>query len=503
MKRKSTLTLAAAMLVLLGAAVSCGSADDTQTAVTTEAMKSAETTEAVTEDVYPYETPDMGGYALRILNSDDLWDMFMKVDVEETTGEVLNDAVYARNRAVEEKLNCTFDVTLVDIAGAGNDIAVMTKVIQETVLAGEDLYDVMYSSVYTTPAMVTDGYFMNLLDLDGLNFGEVWWDPIVAENATINDCLYFATSPMHLMSYDSTWILFFNETMMDKNDMEKPYDMVRNGTWTYDALLSYCKAITNMNGDASFTWDKNGNAVYGISAHSNCSDKFILGAGEYYIDKGKDGSLTFAATDERFHNVLSKLAGILDLSTGYTIYGSNTDFDADLGGYVYVFSVGRALFMTGEIKAAQELRDMNDTFGIVPYPKYDESQDSYYHSFVSQCMYYTVPVTNTHLTETAVISDYTSYLSYRDVLPVFYDNVVEQKGLRNEDSIEMLDIALSTETVDLAFLFGWSSSLVDTIRTNLFKGQTDYASTIEKQKKSIDKKIDQTLEAIENTKGNL
>ena len=88
------------------------------------------------------------------------------------------------------------------------------------------------------------------------------------------------------------------------------------------------------------------------------------------------------------------------------------------------------------------------------------------------------------------------------MLPVFYDNVVEQKGLRNEDSIEMLDIALSTETVDLAFLFGWSSSLVDTIRTNLFKGQTDYASTIEKQKKSIDKKIDQTLEAIENTKAN-
>ncbi len=493
----------ALLLTLLCAMGSCGGDGGTQSDVTTTAP-SGETTAAVTEsaETYGYDTPDLGGFTLRILNSGDLWDMYMHVNVTETDGEVLNDAVYARNRKIEEKLNCTFSETQFDVAGAANDVGVMTKHIQETVMSGEDLYDVMYSSVNTTPAMVTDGYFLNLLDIAELHLSEPWWDSVVAENATIADCCYFVTSPMHLMPYDGTWVLFFNETMMERNDMTKPYDLVREGKWTYDALLDYCKAITNLNGDTDFAWDKNGNAVYGISAHGNCSDKFITGANEYYVDRTDDGSLLYAASDERFISVLGKLAGIMDEKTGYTIYGSNTDFDEEAGGYVHIFNIGRSLFLTGEIKAAQELRNMDDTFGILPYPKYDETQEEYYHSFVSQCFYYTIPVTNSRLKETAIISDYTSYLIHKEVLPVYYDNVVEQKGLRNQESIEMLDIVLSTKTVDLGTLFGWANNLMNTIRNDLFLGKTEYASTVTKQQKVIEKNITKTLEAIEETKAN-
>ena len=161
--------------------------------------------------------------------------------------------------------------------------------------------------------------------------------------------------------------------------------------------------------------------------------------------------------------------------------------------------MGRSLFLTGEVKAAQQLRDMEDTFGILPYPKYDETQESYYSSFVNQCMFYTIPVTNMHTRETAIISDYTSYMSKRDVLPVYYGNVVEQKGLRNEDSIEMLDLILSTKTVDLGVLFGWTNTLLEAMRTKLFAGSTDLASLVEKQQKNIDKKMSATLETIRDT----
>ena len=40
---------------------------------------------------------------------------------------------------------------------------------------------------------------------------------------------------------------------------------------------------------------------------------------------------------------------------------TDTDFDAEAGGYVYVFTVSRAMFMTGEIKAAQLMRDRVET----------------------------------------------------------------------------------------------------------------------------------------------
>lgn len=496
MKRptKNTAAFLLACLMLAPSVLSCGGSDTTAPTGTDETVQTPAATSAIeTAEVYPHETPDLGGYALRVLSAGFLWNMYQEVDVTETNGEVLNDAVYARNRKIEEKLNCSFAETNYEVNDDPNNLNLHLK---DIILSGDDVYDVTYACIYSMPAMVTDGYFMNLLDVDGLHLSQPWWDSVVAENGILEDSLFFVTSPMHLMPYDGAWALFFNETMMERNDMEKPYDLVRSGKWTYDALLGYTKAITNMNGDASFAWNNSGNAIYGMSIHSFAPDKFILGANEYFIERDESGELQFAANDERFFNVLESLTPIICGDTGYAIFGSNIDFDAEAGGYMHIFASGRSLFLTAEIKGAQLLRDMNDTFGIVPYPKYDENQDSYYSSFVNQCLFYTIPVTNTHLKETAVISDYTSYVSMQDVLPVYYGNVVEQKGLRNEDSIEMLDIILNTKSVDLGILFGWTSSILDSMRSNLYEGNSNTASLIEKQEKSIVKNMEKTVEAI-------
>ena len=503
MKTAKRLFACALLCTILGSAAACGdtpsessaNTPDNNTAAVTDAV-----TEAVQEAVYPYEAPDLGGYALRVYNSDDLWDMYMNVDADTMTGEPLNDAVYNRNRKVENLLNCKFEVTKKETADSG--LESMTDVIKKTITAGDDAYDVIYSSINTTPAMVSDGYFLNLHDVQGLHLDQPWWDQIVASNITIEDCLYFATSPMHLMSLDGAWCLYFNENIMHQNDMALPYDLVRNGTWTLDKLMEYIKPVTNLNGDASFKWSQTGTCMYGISAHVNAPDKFILGCGEYFIEKDKSGALSFGATDEQFYNSLSKIASVLDNTSGLTINASTTDFDAEAGGYMYIFSVGRSLFLTAEIKAAQELRDMKDTFGILPYPKYDEAQETYHSSFVNQCLFYTIPVTNSHLKETAIISDVTSYQSYMDVLPVYYNTIVEQKGLRNEDSIEMLNIIRSSNSVELGVLFGWTSDLMTTIRTKLYAGDGALASTIEKKQSTIEKNIQKTMDAIHTTQAN-
>ncbi len=489
-----------ACLMLTPSVISCGdagTASNDTSAITNSDDSVAESAE--TEAVYPYDTPDLGGYTLRVLSSGFLWNMYQEVDVTETNGEVLNDAVYNRNRKVESKLNCAFAETNFEV---NDDPTQLNNHIKDLVLSGDDMYDVMYAAIYLTPAMVTDGYFQNLLDIDGLHLQEAWWDSVIAEYGVIEDHLYFVTSPMHLMPYDGAWALFFNETMMERNEMDKPYDLVRQGKWTLDALLGYAKQIANMNGDASFEWSNSGNAIYGISSHQLAPDKFILGAGEYFIERNDKGELQFAATDERFFSVVDKLLALTTESTGYTIYGSNTDFDVEAGGYMHIFETGRSMFLTAEIKGAQLLRNMDDTFGIVPYPKFDEAQESYYSSFVNQCYFYTIPVTTSNLHETAVISDYTSYLSMMDVLPVYYGNVVEQKGLRNQDSIEMLDIVLSTKSVDLGILFGWTNTLLESMRDKFFAGATDIASTIQKQQASIEKKMAKTIEAVQNAIAN-
>ena len=87
--------------------------------------------------------------------------------------------------------------------------------------------------------------------------------------------------------------------------------------------------------------------------------------------------------------------------------------------------------------------------------------------------------------------------SFTDVIPVYYEHTVEQKGLRNDESIEMLEIMRQTRTVDPGVVFGWTNTLNETIRTKLFAGDANVASDIESAKTSIETNIDKFLEFLE------
>ena len=220
-------------------------------------------------------------------------------------------------------------------------------------------------------------------------------------------------------------------------------------------------------------------------------------AGESSVDFDENDDPVFNYGSERFYNVISKLAVLLSGDDGQTLEANTDDFNAELGGYLHVFSTGRSLFVTGEIKAAQTLRDMTDTFGIIPFPKYDESQEDYVTDLVFQLFYLTIPITNQRLDMTATIVEAMTHDSFTDVIPVYYEQTVEQKVLRNNESIEMLEIMRQTRTVDPGVVFGWTNTLNETIRTKLFAGDANVASDIESAKTSIETNIDKFLEFLE------
>ena len=483
-----------AAAIALSSAASCG---NSKSEASSDTSGKSDTTAADTSAVREYPDVDYAGAEFRILNFDQLWNMYIHLDAPELNGEVLNDAVFYRNRKIEQELNCVIvEKTLEN--DAANTITRITDHAKTSIMSGEDEYDCMFLPVNTAPDLITDGYLMDLNSIPELNLDAEWWDQDVIDVTTFNGELYFASGAGNLMAFDSMWCLFFNETMMENHQLELPYDLVRQGKWTIDELTKYCKAVASLNGDDSFTWSKDGSCIYGISSHQNAPEHFWFSADEFTVDVDKNENITFALGSDRFYGVMEKLAAMLDGKEGYTLKASNTDFDADAGGYVYVFTTGRSLFMTGEIKAAQLMRDMNDNFGIVPFPKYDETQAQYYTSLVSQLFYFTIPTTNTCVERTATIAEYLTRDSYLDVIPLYYGNTVEQKGLRNEDSIEMLEIMRQTRAVDIATIFNWNATLRSTLNGKLFSGNASVASDIAAQKSQVEAEMQKFLDFLKD-----
>ena len=99
--------LSLVLLALILSQTACGA--EQQGTADTDAQTSADdtgTTDETTTVGFEYPDVNYDGAEFRILNFDQLWNMYIHLDSPEINGEVLNDAVYTRNRKVEQKLGC-------------------------------------------------------------------------------------------------------------------------------------------------------------------------------------------------------------------------------------------------------------------------------------------------------------------------------------------------------------------------------------------------------------
>lgn len=484
---KRAAALLAALLMTLPALASCG--EDTAEETTADTSVS-ETQTTETEPQWQYPEADFEGASYRIYNQDNFYNMYLTMNTEELNGDILNDAVYNRNRGVEEALNCVI-TELLHVAPDCNYTPMFTTA-RGSVLGGSDDYEVMYLPVSEQISLVTDGILQDLYEVPHLQLNETWWDNQVNTTNTLNGKLYFASGSANLMAFDGMWCLFFNENLMEEYQLEKPYDLVREGKWTLDALIEYGSAFANLNGESTYAYTVGSTNQWGVALHSAYSGapaKFIHGAGVETLTE--DFQLNIE--NDHFYSVMDKLAILMNQDSGIALKAGTDDFNVEQGGYIYIFNSRRSLFLTAEIKTAQVLREMEDTFGIVPFPKYDEAQDEYRTTLVSQLFYLTVPVTNTRHDLIGTVSECLAYKGYADIVPVYYDSVVKHKGLRNEDSAEMLEILRRTRGVDPAFIYGWNRDLLSAITDKLYTGSSQVASDVASQKPVIESKIEEFM----------
>lgn len=492
MKRLRLLSIILAILCAFPA-VSCGNGTQPTPGGDTQGSTEPEET---TEAGYPYPDEKFDDYEFTFYSADKQFNCYIRVDFEEQSGEKLDDAVYTRNRKVEEKLGVKIREYQSPNGSAGwaTGQAAMCTEITQMVMAGDSDYDAAYLPPYFQPAVVADGYLADLRTIPELSLDSEWWDSIINDELTINDRLYTASSPLQFMSLDLAWVLLFNENMMDDLKMAYPYDLVRDGKWTLDELNKLVTGVASLNGAESFTWDPAAKTVYGVATHTESPDAFIFSAGNRLMTREGD-TFKFTGGTERMYSTIDKLALILNQQNGNSYANNGSDLSAQLG-YLYAFSADRALFLTCELKATLELRDMNSNFGLLPMPKFDESQDDYITYVNPVSCLLCVPKTNPDLHRTGVILDALSYESWKSVLPVYYDVTVSQKGLRNEDSIEMLTIVRNTRNFQMSGMYGITSALSQSLAKEVMNGTGTAASTIASAQPTVEKKLADLMEAF-------
>ncbi len=484
LSRKISLILILASLI---GAMSCGG---TQSEVETTSGDLHETTPKVTAN--PYDELgeyDFGGaeivFDTRPMNASSF--INSTINVESENGDVLNDSIYRRNRAVEER----FKLKILQVSTEGDRKAAAVS----SILAGDDAFDVFLLTDRTALTLAQDDMLVAYDSIKEIDLDKPYWSKTLNDSISIAGKHYFAYGDFELIPYDYTHMLLFSKKIANDNGFESPYSLVRSGKWTLDAMSAMMKTATvDLNGDGKF----DENDCYGYLAQSKqVLPGFWIGAGVESISKdANDIPVCKLDSDARFSDVIDKVFSVVRKSGVWyedLTIGNFETINRDM------FTNGKGLFLDSTFYHITKLRDTDVDFGILPYPKWDEAQESYY-SRVEGGDFAMIPVTNKKLEMTGVVLEALSSESMKTVIPAYYEKVLKGKITRDDESSEMLDIIYSSRVYDLGDTF-WNPKLRDGIFKDMFdSGENNLASAYASVKNSLADDISSTVEAFRKLK---
>lgn len=495
MKLSKHAALSGILTVLLASSCILASCGDKPTAPVGSGDGTAADTAASTEEpvvpelTYSYDIPDLGEDTFTFLNCEDtLWSgSFHVIDYEAESGDIIENAVFQRARAAEDALNMHLAV---EKTGYDN----LQKKVSTSVMSADDMFQAAYLPLNRGASIALAGeYALNLYDVDSIHLSDPWWNQSFINQATIlDDKLYATIDYINIMGYTYSNVIYFNRGICEQLDLELPYDAVRRGKWTYDMMIRYMSEAANLNGDSEFVCKMSGNCVFGYAVqHSEGTMTVLNGCGSFLVNKDKDGIPQLNPDNSRLQSAFEKLLGAFS-EKGLCIM-QNGNLTGNPDGGVTMFANGRSLFYQGPLGiSAADFRPLDIEYGVIPAPKLDEAQDTYYTMVSQYTLALMLPKSLQDPERSGAVVDYMSFLGYKNVIPEV-QTALCYKGLRDEDSIEMFNTMLNTVSVDLGYLFGWSSSLTDKISNNVYNGTNDFMSQFEANRDKITAAIDKTL----------
>jgi len=397
---------------------------------------------------------------------------------EDESGEVVNDALAERDSFIEETYNVSISYSKYE---KPDEIG---PIVQNEVLSGENNYHLVIARIAAELKTLMLGKV--LYDLNELPYADMsagWWSPYMFENTSINEKLYITMGDISPQKYYAPYVLAFNKKLAEDNHFPDLYTHVLEGKWDLDEFASLIKdSNRDLNGDG--TMDHTDFWGYAhVNTYTTGVSHFV-GAGGVPSEI-KNGEIIVDLNNEKSFGIVEKLNGILT-EVKYTDMAQTND----------MFTENRALFYGNSMSnIIANFRSMESDFGIIPVPKYDESQDSYYAYINTWCLGgSSVPLTCSDTEMTGFLMEAMCYKSYETVRPALFENLIKEKVSRDDKSSQILDIVYDITYLDLNGIFDFGKS--NTFVGNAVALGGDYVSGIAALEQSIPKDIENVLNEL-------
>lgn len=452
----------------------------------------ADTTKALEVETIYYEEDELpelnfGGESVYILSPASSSNGFSfyetTLTVEELSSDVLNDSIYNRELYVEDRLG----VNIENMKTASTD-----REIEKIINAGDDMYEAFISTNTFISECTINEYLLDLHNVKYLDFDKPWWSQKFIEKAEIFGSLYMATGALFQSLIRSTYAVYYNKNLAldyveSIPELADIYGVIDSGEWTIDKFVEIGGGIyQDINGNSKRDFED----IYGINYVQ--ANPFWSGFDITIFERSDDGWFEFNVDTEKMYAALDKLYELRYDTMGSILanIGMVDDESFDMNHMEKSFTNGTNLFLVERLGYAEtdSFRNMQDDYGVLPFPKYDNAQKEYYSLANTSFCAVAIPAFNTSTDAIGAVLEAMASYSYRETRPLHLDTVLKGQYMSDADSRRMVDMVIDGVMIDSAWIYidSLAKQYQGKIHTVLENEEKSFASAHESAKKNVE-----------------
>ena len=402
----------------------------------------------------------------------------------------VNQAKYRRLATLQEKYGIgfkTYDIIGFNTAnGAGKGY----NELQKSYNSASYEYDAAMVGTYDVSTAAYSGYLTDL-NSDAMSYIDLtksWWDKRANESLMIDGKMFYTTGDISLTDNIITNCIMFNKALIaSQDDMRDPYEMVKNNEWTWDNFTTEVK---------KFSIDLDGNDVmdhndaYGLLTWNDAFLAAFSSARQSFAVINDSNEIQLSIYSQRSVSMVNKYIDLIRDSK--SVYNYQV-LDQDQWDTVRVdmFNNDQAVYSMTTFNTIPKHRDSETDFGILPFPKYSADQENYGHLVSAyHCQFLCVPYYVDNAERTSGLLEELAYMGKTDLTPAYYQQTLVGQYVRDDESVEMLDIIFSSAMYDIGIYYkigGLSSSVMTMAKTK----QNTFASIYDAARQSAENDIKQ------------
>lgn len=451
---KKTLSILLCGMMLLSALLSCGEVNESGGNTGEKSPNSVTVTDSVQdiltdadvalirERIAELQSASHGGFDGKEINAVGVDGLSFPTE-DEVTGSSESDAVYYRNRDVENAFNVKFTKTLVELPP---DIQ---TAVQRDQSAGTRAIHLAYGGIVSTGQDIfNNGYAAPIDSYPQIELESPWWQQTLTDYYAIGDRLFFLSGDMLPEYFERpSCVLFSKKIMEDYGIDEDLYAAVRAGEWTIDKMFEIASNIP-----------AGGSVMRYSPADGSAGINLLFGSGAT-VTKFDAGHIPYI--EDSLSPEIMNLAVKVSAQTGNSSLSYAFDVAAGHGKLELeeMFAGDEILFLFDVASGIARLRELDvNGFGILPNPKASAEQKQYYtYTSTDGASALFIPKNEMDAEMIGVIVEAMGAYSYMHIRPTFYDKRLKSRSVYDVESKEMLDIIYSTQVYDLFDLYGGGS----------------------------------------------